>query len=182
MSFRFPDDATVLMNAFGVLGMRPVPLLPADEIDTWGNEHIDVLVQHYGVAKVHNDVVVGPIVNAEETKREWSVAKRLVRGQGYPTNSISSLWKILNGAHRDELPNLTTLAGLALIAPVHTAECERGFSVQNQIKTALRNRLSETKMDELSAVSILGPQLKHFDANAALQIWKAKKSRKIFKK
>ena len=45
----------------------------------------------------------------------------------------------INKYYSSEFPNWVKLAQ---IAPVHTADCERGFSAQNIVKTAHRKRLS----------------------------------------
>ena len=50
--------------------------------------------------------------------------------------------------------NLMKLAELALIAPLQTADCERGFSTQNNIKTADRNRLSPDRLNKLMKISL----------------------------
>lgn len=51
---------------------------------------------------------------------------------------------------------LLTLAQLALTSAVHTASCERGFSVQNNILTPLRNHLTVDIQHKLIRVKI-GP-------------------------
>lgn len=62
-----------------------------------------------------------------------------------------------NPVHKEEIPNLLQLASIALILPTSTAECERGFSVQNRIKTALRNRLTTSHLHALMTIDIEGP-------------------------
>jgi hypothetical protein len=46
---------------------------------------------------------------------------------------------------------------VAVIAPLQTATVERGFSIQNYIKVASRNRLSGERLNGLMQIS-LGPQ------------------------
>ena len=55
-----------------------------------------------------------------------------------------------------------------------------GFSAQNQVKTALRNRISSERVDDLLIVKIEGEDLKNFDFLAALQHWRSTKQRKLF--
>ena len=76
--------------------------------------------------------------------------------------------------------NLIKLAALALTSPVHTADCERGFSVQNLIKDSQRNRLSEDKLQQLMTVSIEAPSIDNFNFIEVVDIWKSLKKRKIF--
>ena len=54
--------------------------------------------------------------------------------------------------HRDILPNLITLAELALILPIHTSDCERGFSKQNLIKSKSRNRIEDAALNRLMVI------------------------------
>ena len=160
--------------------MRPLGALSENELESWGNSQIETLANHYGVEKVHQEASANPIVDKESTMREWQLAKKVVRSQGYPRNSISTLWKVLRDAHAGDLPNLIKLAMLALTCPIHTAECERGFSVQNHIKTSLRNRLSPERLDDLATVAILGPVSASFDPCAVLNLWLERKQRKLF--
>ena len=67
------------------------------------------------------------IIDSEETVREWSIIKPLVVQQMYPRDKMAALWKIIHDYHKDAFPNLLKLAHLALILPVQTADCERGF-------------------------------------------------------
>ena len=76
------------------------------------------------------------MVNAEACRAEWSMAKEIVMQQLYPRDSTKILLKLLHDYHKDSLPNLMTLANLGLIMPYQTADCERGFSCQNGIKTS----------------------------------------------
>ena len=55
-----------------------------------------------------------------------------------------------------EIPNLLKLAALALTAPIHTADCERGFSKQNKIKTFLRNRITPERVNDFITVKCEG--------------------------
>lgn len=72
----------------------------------------------------------------------WSIAKCLVLQQKYPCDKMSLLWKIMNQNQKDIISNPITLAELALILPIHTADCERGFSKQSLIKSTSRKRIA----------------------------------------
>lgn len=73
---------------------------------------------------------------------------------------------------------MMTLAMLALTHPIHMCDCERSFSAQNSITTALRNRISGEHCDMLMRVMIEGPP--QFECEPAFREWKAAKSRAIF--
>ena len=72
------------------------------------------------------------------------------------------------------------LAAFALNLPVHTADCERGFSLQNNIKNSQRNRLLSDRLDTLVVVS--GPAKEEFNFDQALLKWSQEKKRRIFSK
>ena len=69
---------------------------------------------------------------------------------------------------------------LALVLSTNTAGCERGFSAQNRIKNALRNRLKADRLDVLMTIDIERPPSVDFDFSLALDEW-AKKNRRILK-
>ena len=76
-------------------------------------------------------------------------------------------------------PTLSQLASITLTLPLSTADCERGFSTMNRIKTDLRNRLKTTILDMLIGSSTEGPSLDSFDFDAALSMWAQKTNRRI---
>ena len=117
--------------------MQPINLLDNDAIAVWGNDQVDVLCDYYGSEQQHktsNETITsGPMIDKENTKAEWQKVKLLVKQQSYPTHGLHSLWNIIALHHREEFPNLVSLVMLALVHPVHTADCEQSFSSQNLI-------------------------------------------------
>ena len=67
------------------------------------------------------------------------------------------------------------LGQLALSSPADTADCERGFSVQNLVLTSLRNRLTSEHQDMLMRVRLHPTE----DFEKALSVWESVKTRKI---
>ena len=65
------------------------------------------------------------------------------------------------------------------IIPVSIADCERGFSQQNLIKSTHRNCLSTCSLKCLMKLSIDGPPVADFQYIEAFKIWSAKKTRRI---
>ena len=78
-----------------------------------------------------------------------------------------------NEALHTHYPNLLVLARLALVQCVSTTTCERAFSIQNLIKTRVRNRLGSKNLEAMLRVALEGPE---DDANAiicdAILLWK----------
>ena len=97
----------------------------------------------------------------------------------YPRDKSIDLWKFIHKYHKDDFPQMIKLAALYFTIAVHTAGCERGFSVQNSTLTPSRNRLLEVTQDKLMRIR-LGPERGAFDFPAALDLWKKKKDRRLY--
>ena len=69
------------------------------------------------------------------------------------------------------LSQLQALSIRALLLPVSTADCERGFSCMNRIVTPLRNRLKTENIDKLVRLSAEGPEVHEFDFEKAISKW-----------
>lgn len=178
-----------MLQAFGVLGMRPISMLGRRELEDWGADMIQMMGNHFGEEKSHTwkdengelqSKVAPPVVDKEALLPEWSLLKRVVIAQMYPRDRMSELWKLIIVHHKEEFPNLIKLAVLALTCAVHTADCERSFSVQNYITTQRRAALSSEKCDMLMRVVILGKKLEEFDFANAVKIWSEAKHRMLF--
>ena len=177
---RFPIESTDVVNAFAILSLRNVRF-QTEDLSTYGNEELETLLSYYGSAKkMQSGEVVPAIVDAEKCRIEWNFTKELVVREHYPVGQIAELWKLMATHHRDEVQNLIKLSQLALVLPTNTAGCERGFSAQNRIKNALRNRLKADRLDVLMTIDIEGPPAVDFDFSLALDEW-AKKNRRILK-
>ena len=178
---RFPRDSTEVVEALSVLAMRTLTFVPAQELPEFGNDKLEILTQHFGTRKTDSDgSEVEPLVDAEAVKSEWAILKQVVLQQKYPRDKLSTLWKLIYTYHRDVFPNLLKLAAVALVLPVQTAVCERGFSAQNMIKVSARNRLSAKRLDTLMLISTEGPELSEFSFKQAVQHWKTAKDRRLF--
>lgn len=112
-------------------------------------------------------------------REEWNRLKLVVKSQSYPTKSTVELWSLISLYHREDFPNLLTLAELALCHPVHTSDCERSFSAQNVIMTPLRSRMTAEHCDELMRIMIMGGKREDHDFTESLRIWHCQKIRKI---
>ncbi|XP_045208425.1 uncharacterized protein LOC123560253 [Mercenaria mercenaria] len=80
---------------------------------------------------------------------------------------------------RDMYECVADAAYRLLCIPVSSVECERGFSVQNLIKTKLRNRLDTRSLYLLMKLQTDGGPKYSFDFAAAYGKWKNMKSRRI---
>lgn len=188
LNARFPTETLTLTTATDILAMRGLPFVPKQDLATYGNEKLGVLLEHYGAAKTveHTDsteTVIPPVIDTKATEDEWKLLKQIMKdSSNYSSNNLTTLWQYLNAAHGKDLPNLVKLAKLVLIIPLQTATCERGFSVQNCTKTVTRNRLREDNLRALMNVKINGPPITKFDFQSALAIWKTAKERRLYAK
>ena len=113
-------------------------------------------------------------IDEASTLAEWASLKEIVTENKYPRYSMKDLWKLLYEYHKTSFPNLFALANLALVMPYQTASCERGFSAQNSIKTARRNRLGEKSMNILMTIKCEGEKTAEHDLMGALELWEEK--------
>ena len=111
---------------------------------------------------------VPAVVDTEKCRIEWNFAKELVVREHYPVGQMTELWKLMTTHRRNEVQNLMKLSQLALVLPTNTAGCKRGFSAQNRIKNALRNRPKADRLDALMNIDITGPPSVDFDFSLAL--------------
>lgn len=110
-----------------------------------------------------NQMTTQPLVNPEQTRVEWALLKKVVKAlqPHYPRGSMWKLWALLTNYHLKDFPNLTILAQLATTLPVHTADCERGFSAHNLILTGtgchqnIKSRFSRSSLDPKDQSSLL---------------------------
>lgn len=174
---RFPHDDTSVISAMAILGLKGVEFINKCELADHGKTELMLLCTQYGT-EITDRADVSPVCDNSALQQEWELLKTLVIQQKYPTENIFVLWKILFKHHRQELKNIIKLAELALIAPLQTADCERGFSTQNEIKTADRNRLSANRLSVLMRIAMNKQSIADFDFKEALSVWCKKKERR----
>lgn len=174
---RFPEHDTSVIRALAILGMKGITFVEKDKLLTHGKEEIQILCEKYG----QQGSQCVPYVDEAKVKMEWEILKHLVIQQKYPTDNIYTLWKIIHTHHQDLVPNMLKLAELALIVPLQTADCERGFSTQNDIKTSDRNRLSADRLNTLMRIAMNKASVADFDYERAVGVWRGAKDRRAFR-
>ena len=147
--------------------------------DEYGNNELDILIDHHGKVAKRGDVSSAPLIDGDTCREEWALAKVLVAEQKYQNGDSSYLWKALYSFHGDSLPNLLKLVNLSLIMPYQTADCERGFSAQNLIKTSRRSLIQEDRLNIQMTIKIEGGPWEDFDFTPAISRWKQKKDRRL---
>lgn len=177
---RFPTHSTQVSAAFEVLALKPIEFLSKEDLVKHGDKQLGILTEHYGTERICKGVKSAAVVNPDFCRNEWIDLKNLVLNQGYPRDKFVTLYQIINKYHNSSFPNILKLAQLAMILPLHTADCERGFSAMSNIHDIKRNRLEPQRLQRLLMINIQGPDREEFDFNAAVNTWSSKKERRIF--
>ena len=140
-----------------------------DLFGAFGDEEIATISVHFTTTVV-KDILL----------QEWALFKHLLVSEfkEVSTRDIMSTMSA-NTTFSSLYPTLSKLASIALIVPVSTADCERGFSTMNRIKTDPRNRLKTTTLDKLIRLSSEGPELDEFNFERAAMLWASKSNRRI---
>ena len=133
-------------------------------------KEIDILSHHYGHDFV--DVTFKRLVDPDKLPYEWSLAKQTVLEQLYPRDKTNQLLKLLHMYHQDSFPNLMVLANLSMIMPYQIADCERGFSAQNHMKSSKRNRMQSKHLNTLMMIRIEGGKLEEFNFSNSVDLWR----------
>ena len=84
-----------------------------------------------------------------------------------------------NSQLQDMFPNLGKLCAIALVIPMSTADCERGFSALGRIETDLRNRFSSPILNALMLISVEGPDEDQFPFERTCEIWSRKRNKRL---
>ena len=65
---RFPRDQLNIISSFAVLGMRPISFIDKDQLGQWGNDKLQVLLEHYGVEQTKGNVAVPPLIDIDQRR------------------------------------------------------------------------------------------------------------------
>ncbi|XP_069819635.1 zinc finger protein 862-like [Dendropsophus ebraccatus] len=137
-----------------------------DDLVTYGEEEIDTLTKWYKTILLKNGCEV------EAIQAEWRQLKFLVKGQ-FADLSYSSLWEtvISKEPYCTDFGNVLHLIHIMLILPISAAQCERGFSAQNRIKSQVRSSLHISTLEDLIRISSEGPSLELFNPEPSVKRW-----------
>ena len=118
-------------------------------------------------------------VNKVKLQLEWMGFKHILVSEFLEVSPHEVMAAVSSdGSFSSLYPCISRLASIALTLPVSTADCERGFSTMNRIKTNPRNRLKTTNLDLLIRLSSEGPSFDEFVFDAAFTVWAQKSKRR----
>ena len=159
---RFPNNS--IITALSVFDPQNMP----EEFVLYGEDEIELLGDHFG--------------GADDLLTEWIQFRELMKSS-YQSCTLAQLAENLYKGKppvAESFPKVAKLISIAVMIPVSTADCERGFSAMNSIKTELRNRMKAATLDRLVRIAIDGPQRKDFDFVTAAKSWIAIRNRRLF--
>ena len=85
-----------------------------------------------------------------EVLEQWDDVKNEInQSPGLLSRKFNALWAHMLVHFLDEYPLVLRLVAIALLIPVDTSECERVFSLMNDLKTAERGSLGQVTMNHL---------------------------------
>ena len=139
LAARFVDND--LISCFKILNPTNMPSKQIG-LQNWGVVELEKLLAHYGHDRSQEGSKFPPFVDVMACKREF-LAFKLQATTEWGDKTCGDLWGMITWNHslQTRYPNLLVLADLARVQCVSTSTCERAFSVQNLIKTRVRNRL-----------------------------------------
>jgi hypothetical protein len=118
-----------------------------------------------------------PVLTEDGLLTDLNKVQGLVTEYYSTMEACNFLTRILED-HSSDVPNYAAACKLMLCIPVTSVECERAFSLQNRIKTKLRNRLNEQRINVLMKIAT-GPPTTSFDFATAVRHWRAVTKRRL---
>ncbi|MEQ2253606.1 hypothetical protein ILYODFUR_033918 [Ilyodon furcidens] len=118
-------------------------------------------------------------VNAADARSTFALLKQItVSSDLYASFSFQEFAEAVLSKHSGLFTEVEKLIKIALVTPIASVSCKRGFSKENRIKTRFRNSLNNTNLTNLMMISELGPPQEQFDCNRAIIKWKEMKQRR----
>ena len=142
---RFPAEQLNLLECFDKV-FNPKRYPSRENILAYANDHLNTLCDHYS-----------DLINVQRCQGQFLQFKHFVLSHTQDYGEFDSFTKLLLTDYNDVYPDLVILASIAVVIPVSSAPCERGFSQQNILKSKLRNRLNPDRLDRLLMIRLNGP-------------------------
>jgi hypothetical protein len=167
---RFPDIE--IISAFSIFDPKTIPDNPQNR-QGYGREELRIFQQKFATHGV---------VDEDGLKVEYPLftnAVKVDQSLSKMTTRELMLYLSTNKTFQSMFPNLAKLSTIGLLLPMSTADCERGFSTLQRVKTETRNRLGNSTLNYLLAMSIEGPQPADFPYDEACDLWASLRKRRI---
>lgn len=158
--FRFENFNTEPLKSFEALNYKLVPK-ERSQLARYGNDGIKHLLHHFSAIfpeESHADIL-NEYANLKVYMRDF-------QSSDVPAKEVYTLLM-----KKPNLKNIQKLLELMMVISPSTAECERGFSAMNLIKSDVRNSLSQDSLRMLLTVKQHGPTFELFNPDRAIATW-----------
>ena len=120
--------------------------LDKQEVKKYGVEQVKVLYKNYGNFFTEEETVEG----VDTVLEQFDLMKEFITtSPGLMSLSFHALWARMLTQFTDEYPLVLRLVVITLLIPVDTSECERVFSLMNDIKTNVRSSMGQQNLTNL---------------------------------
>ena len=130
----------------------------ANSLDDHGENELKELINIYGGE--------GGVIDGERAQADFYQVKVVIKSLNC---TLTEACTTLLQEYRDIFPDFAVLAAIVLVSPVTSVACERGFSVQNKIKTKGRSRLKHETLTKLMRVKEEGPSVEEYDPKPSIR-------------
>ena len=168
IALRFPEDSQQIIDAMSYLYPRKLQM---SKIETQSQIAMDLLEKHYE-----------SLFETSELHLEYSLWKDFVVSNiGLGATSEEFIFAVFNTqiSQMDEFPTIHKLLQISVTLAPGSVDCERAFSLQNIVKTKLRNRLTVKSTSDLMRCSRDGDSIKNFNWEHHLDAFLVSKNRRI---
>lgn len=131
--------------ALGITGYdeKKTPIIDVASVKAHGNQEILSLAEYF---QANSKGLINSEEGAAEMIAQWEGIKMAILHECHEWMSDTmKIWRylFLDEIRRDRYKGVLSLVQVALVIAPHSADCERGFSKMNIIKSKLRNLLGE---------------------------------------
>ena len=105
---------------------------------------------------------------------QWTELKKVIRRRyGSKFIRCDELWikTLKEDIAEERFKQILQLVKIILVMPIHTAECERGFSLMGNIKNAWRARLKSETVTNLIAINLSQYTIETYNPADAIFQW-----------
>ena len=160
---RFRDIGEGVLAGTAVGNFRNWPA--AEFSHEFATNAINAITAHFGTA------IAAAGVSLHDVESELTVLRKTVYSR--PEGLMKLRWSEIFTCLGESCPNVLGIIRLILTLPVHSADCERGFSVMKKVKSDWRASLQEGGLNDNLRVALLTPHIESFEAMPAIRHWNA---------
>ena len=137
-----------------------------DELKDFGRDEISRLVKWFEVLLEKAGCVV------KDVPEQWISTKTTVRTQFNKIDFLTVCQTLLTKEpYKSDMKDVLHLLQLLLVLPVSAAQCERGVSAQNRIKSSDKASLTIEVLETLIRIASGGPKLDEFERTTFVNSW-----------